>query len=134
MPDFHLPQRVATLVFEDGDLKGLELKVRLSLPFDALFKMQKLSEQAQSGDDLNGLRDLLQFFAETALVSWNLSNGSGPVALTAENFTAHLDAANAGRLLTRFLQEVGQVPAPLARRSTSGSTSKARRASSSPRS
>lgn len=49
MPDFHLPERVTTLVFEDGDLKGLELQVRLSLPFDAMFKMQSLMTQAIGG-------------------------------------------------------------------------------------
>lgn len=132
MPDFHLPERTATLVFEEGDLTGLELEVRLSLPFDALFKMQELVNHAT--DDLGSLRELLHYFAEAALIGWNLTNGSGPVPLTGESLTAHLDAANAGRLLTRYLEEVGKVPAPLARRSGSGRTSRVRRESSSPRS
>lgn len=131
MPDFHLPERVTTLVFEDGDLKGLELQVRLSLPFDAMFKMQSLMTQATEGSDLGGLNELLHYFAEHALVGWNLSNGAGPVELTPAALTAHLDAPNAGRLLSRYLQEVGRVPDSLAPRSANGSTSKVRKVSKS---
>ena len=131
MPDFHLPERQATLIFEEGDLTGLELTVRLSLPFDALFKLQGLAAEASADTSLEKLRELLHHFADIALVGWNLSNGSGPVKLTPAALTAHLDAANAGALLARYFEAVGGVPGPLAARSSSGSTSKARKASKS---
>jgi len=123
MPEFHLPERRATLVFEDGDLKGLELEVRLSLPFDALFKMQTMLGEASDSTGLQPLMDLLHYFAEECLIGWNLSNGAGPVELTPDALTAHLDAANAGTLLRRYLTEVGKVPTPLARRQGAGRTS-----------
>jgi hypothetical protein len=130
MPDFHLPERIATLIFEDGDLTGLELEVRLSLPFDALFKLQALSTEARDAASLDKLQELLHYFAEIALVGWNLSNGSGPVKLTPAALTAHLDAGNAGALLSRYFEAVGGVPGPLAPPSASGVTSAKRRASS----
>ncbi len=132
MPDFHLPERTATLIFEDGDLKGLELTVRLSLPFDALFKLQTLSQEANDTAGMDKLQELLHYFTERALVGWNLSNGSGPVELTPASFTAHLDPINAGALLRRYLEAVGGIPGPLAPRSASGSTSRGRRASNNP--
>lgn len=131
MPPFQLPERTATLVFEDGDLAGLELEVRLSVPFDVLFKIQKLYEQSISEPGLDGLQELMRYFAEHTLVAWNLSDANGPVPCTPEAFTGTVSAQLGGAMFRRYLEAVGEVPVPLGRQSRNGSTSKARRASSS---
>lgn len=131
MSTFTLPERTATLVFEDGPLHGLEVEVLLSLSFDALFKMQRLADASIKEASLDSINELLRFFAGSMLRGWNLTDANGPVPCTPDAFTATLDPINGGLLLARYLQAVGQVPAPLAARSRNGSTSKARRASSS---
>jgi hypothetical protein len=133
MPDFHLPERIVTLVFDKGPLLGLELEVRTAISIDAYFDVMALIESAaDKKSGIEGLRTAMRRFAEIALVGWNVSNGSGPVPLTPESFTSHVDPRSWGDMTRRYIEVLGGKLGPLAAApSASGSTSKALRASSS---
>lgn len=143
MPLFQLPGRPVTLVFEDGSLKGLELEVRTAVPFDYYFDLTKYVSSPgtkPSGKKANAFAELeatlaeakhmMARFAEISLISWNLADAAGkPVPATVAAFTAHVDPTSFGIMLGRYISAIGRVPAPLAVRSSSGSASRAPRAS-----
>jgi hypothetical protein len=128
MPGFKMPDRTATLVFEDGDLQGLELTVRLNVPLDFYLDLVELADSAAKEDGLSGARSLMRRFAEVALKEWNLvSLENQPVPLTPESFTAHIDPINGGAMLRRYLEAVGGTPGPLRNGSNGGATLAKRR-------
>jgi len=142
---FQLPERPATLIFEDGPLQGLEVEVRLAVPFDFYFELSafmapeerngkhKLSieqQVAKAQASLNGTRTFMRRFAEMAVIGWNLVDRDGrPVPATPDAFTSHLDPLSFGALLGRYQAAIGGKPGPLRLPSASGRTSKARPAS-----
>jgi hypothetical protein len=129
---FQLPERIATLVFEDGPLLGLELEVRLGVPFDFYFDLTELADRSTTEDGVAALRSLLHRFADVALVGWNLADRDGKaVPCTPEAFTAHVDPVSGGAMLQRYMSAIGGVPDPLAKQSANGHTSKVRKASKS---
>jgi len=135
MPPFQLPERIVTLVFKDGPLKGLELEVRLGVPFDFYFDLTDLAAKSSEESGLDALRSLMRRFASEALVAWNLTDRDGkPVPPTADAFIAKVDPVSGGLMLARYLSAIGDVPSPLARASANGRTSRAHRESSSLRS
>lgn len=134
MPPFRMPERPATLVFSEGPLAGLELEVRLAVPFDFYFEMTSLMDAPNDDEALASMRTLLSRFAEVGLSSWNLTDDAGPVPCTPEAFMAHVDPLSGGLMLRRYMAAIGQLSPPLAAPSANGRTSKARRVSKSRRS
>jgi len=141
---FQLPERPVTLVFDKGSLLGLELTVRLSIPFDFYFTLTEMLLPVAKGKvkettaeaiernrrELDDQREHMQRFAEEALIGWNLHDRAGePVPCTPAAFTAHVDPLSFGAMLGRYMAAIGGVPGPLAPASGNGRTSKARPAS-----
>jgi hypothetical protein len=129
MPPFVLPERIVTLVFDKGPLLGLELEVRLGVPFDFYFELTDLATKSTEEAGMDSLRTLLRRFAEIALVGWNLEAHGEPVPCTPDAFTANVDPINGGLMLRRYMAAIGGVPGPLAGQSANGHTSKVRKAS-----
>jgi hypothetical protein len=127
---YKVPVRTIEVEFKDGDLKGLVVQFRANPPIDTYLDLVEMADVAGKSKDLGPVRDLLRAVASMAVVGWNLENGTGPVAPTPENFTAHLSPLDGARLVKHYLASIGALPGPLARRSASGGTSGKRPASS----
>lgn len=131
MAGYEPPIRTATLVFEDGDLKGLELEARLNIPFSTLYRLMSAVSTTQT--DVDDVRDVLTVFAEQCLISWNLEKDGQSVPCTAQNLLDTFDPQAAGTMLLRYIGGVGELSGPLARRRGVGRTSASGRAKPRPR-
>ena len=122
---FRIPARTARLVFE-GDYAGAEVVVRLDLPIGQVlsFLDQSLSaEDGQTPATAKANLILLQRFAATALISWNLENDEGqPIPATAEGIL-QVPVVFAQLLLAKWAEAISNPPDPLAGVSANGSTS-----------
>lgn len=117
---YQVPVRTATLVFEDGDLKGLELEARLNLPFSTLYQLiDAVSGKRRSVAEV---REVLTLFATECLIGWNLERDGQPVPCTPQNLLDTFDPASAGAMLNRYIGAVGEIGAPLPRPSVAGRT------------
>jgi hypothetical protein len=146
---FQLPERPATLVFEDGPLEGLELEVRLAVPFDFYFELSAFQQPSETNGkhklsmneqlvrahkELEESRHSMHRFAEVALIGWNLVDRDGtPVPCTPQAFSSHVDPQSYGAMLGRYLSAIGGKPGPLRPPSSAGRTSRVPKASNSPK-
>jgi len=127
---YQVPERIAPLTFTSGPLEGLTLSVRTSVSIGVRFRLLELIEKSEEPESL---RELLTYFADQALVSWDLVDRDGqPVPCSGAALIDHFDLTSAVTMLRAYLGGIGKVAAPLAKRSGAGRTSKARRASSNP--
>lgn len=119
-----LPIRTAKLVFEgeDGDIwvrVRLNVKLRRLLELQQLFKPDDSEEQADSTEQLFGLRR----FGQDILLEWNIvDEDMRPVVADGEGMM-ELDLVFAQQLITQWVQAVSQPAAPLGETSPNGSTS-----------
>lgn len=134
MAGYTPPVRTATLVFEDGDLKGLELEARLNVPFTTLWALIDAVSADVKKRTIPEVREVLTLFAEQCLIGWNLEQDGKPVPCTPEALLATFDPASAGAMLYRYIGAVGDLGAPLPRRRSGGRTSANARAKRRPRS
>jgi hypothetical protein len=124
-------EKVYRLVFEDPDLKGLEVKAR-SVAVGKLLQISELKELRNSGElDGDGIaktRDLLKIFAD-ALVSWNLEvditvNGeviTQPVPATLDGLLEQ-DLDFVLQIIEAWMEAVTSVSKSLGKASPSGVT------------
>lgn len=122
---FKVGQKVYRLVFEDGDLAGLEVRTR-SLPLGALLDLTKLAAFAGkpqlAAEDMAEAEKLFEMFAD-ALLSWNVEDdGDTPVPATLEGLR-RLDFGTVIKLITEWIEAVAGVPAPLPQTSSDGQLS-----------
>lgn len=108
------------LVFEDGDLQGLVVRMK-SIKLGRVRRLVQVTEGADDDQVLdNGLEEMLGLFAD-GLVSWNLEEEDGtPVPATLEG----IEDQEAGLVLTilrRWLNAMTGVSHDLGKDSTSGS-------------
>ena len=120
-----IKDRIITVGFEDGELEGLKMQVRLNLPFSFYFAVAKMSSNGDDPDKgVEDVTELMRQFASKGLVSWNLQDAEGnPVPATEDGFLDHVDPINGGRMLRAVIAEMGNVSAPLATASDDGQPS-----------
>lgn len=113
-------------------LGGLAVEVRLNVSIDFYFKMGELAEVIKA-EDAEATRELLRYFADGVLESWNFHDRHGnPVPATPDGFL-QLDMLSALMVVTHYRKLIGRVPDPLAGISGNGNTSKAPKVSTSRR-
>lgn len=126
---YEAPVRTGVLEFEDGDLKGLELTVKMNLGFGPLFRLIELQGIAVKSKGLEAEQEMLALFAEKVVLGWNLQMKGQPVPYSPSVFLDTLDPRSMGIAVMRYVQEVGSVSGPLPPRSASGGRSARRQAS-----
>lgn len=118
-------KKIFLLRFADGDLEGLEVRVR-SISIERFLELAPLLDMTMSGgltpEDITGIRETLAAFADV-LVSWNLEEEDGtPVPCTVEGLMDQ-DLRFVLGLMTAWAEEIAGVAAPLERPSPSGEPS-----------
>lgn len=113
---FKIPERTARIAFEpDDDYYGAEVRVRLGLPLEFVFRMQRLSDA--DSDSVAIMRE----FAEKVLIDWNLEDESGKaIPATADAFIAQ-DYAFCAAIMRGWNEHAAGVPGPLGEQSRNGS-------------
>lgn len=101
----------STVTFEMGDdrYKGAEITARLDLPIETM----RVYEDAKT------LADECAWFAEHALVDWNIEAKGEPVPATLDGLNT-LPIAFRKRLIRAYTAAVYDVPGPLVTRSSGG--------------
>ena len=110
---FRLPEKIVTLVFEDGPYQGLEVEVSLTAPQSLFWFLASLDDDEERTVDQ--VRDLMLAFGGQVR-GWNLTDASGPVPATPQAFADRLDQATALTLIGRWAEAVKSPPAPLSPR------------------
>ena len=109
------PRRII-LDFDDPELNGLEVVTR-SVPLGTFLAM------LDSSSDATKTMQLLQDFAENALVEWNLEDEDGnPVEATMGGMKTQ-DTDFMLTIVKTWLEAIGTASAPLVGASNNGSTS-----------
>ena len=101
---FKLPIRTARLVF-DGDYQGLEVKVRLNIPLKTYLAIQDLLAE-------NKLLELIQEFARSALLEWNVEAIDGKILPATPEGMLEVDPAMAARIVQEWQAAIVNPPAP----------------------
>ena len=105
-------ERRATLVFE-GDYKGAEVTVRLSVPMRVFIEARKTAES-------HDWEPFLAMFVAEVVRDWNLEDNDGqPIPVSAEGLAA-VPVDFLMRLVTEWAGQVGSVAAPLVSPSSNG--------------
>ena len=134
MPGFKVPRKTARLQFEGEEFEGCEIILALDLTFGAqahLAKLQAASEKAKEtdateADSTEATQQLMEFFSENCIQSWNLEDDDGkPLPLTSATFAAF--PSWFGLLIlngwTAAVNEASEVSAPLDESSRNGRSS-----------
>jgi hypothetical protein len=118
---FRLPERIVTLVFEDGPYVGLEIDVSLTAPQSLFWTLaaqiasseERPEDKELTATDITQLRDLALLWGGQ-IRSWNLQDHDGtPVPATPDGFADRLDRMTQAVLIARWLAAVRNPPAPL---------------------
>ncbi|WP_326646050.1 hypothetical protein OG884_15475 [Streptosporangium sp. NBC_01755] len=113
------------LTFADGDLEGLEVRVR-SISIERFLELAPLLDMTMSGgmtpEDIESIREMLDMFA-SVLVDWNLEDEDDmPVPCTAEALMDQ-DLRFVTGLMSTWAEHIAGVSAPLERPSPDGEPS-----------
>ena len=73
MEGFKVPRKTARLQFEGEEFDGCEIVAALDLTFEASEHMDSLQKAESEGK----FREMLSFFANNCIVSWNLEDAEG---------------------------------------------------------
>ena len=134
MEEFRLPERSVNLVLDDSDYAGARITVRTSIPLSAYIEAEAVIAEVRANvRDMAALDKAIAFFVAQGLINWNLADRDGPVPQTADGMREHLEPVLVGTIVAGWLGQIGGVSRPLAKRSPSGDTSAAPRASRSRR-
>ena len=120
---FKVEPRVAHITFENTDYPDLEIYVRLDLTMDQFFYYSQISGL---GDETQNsiLHDLVQKFGDEKIAAWNLDDENGnPVAPSGDYLIKTLPINISMEVITHWLNEVSDVPAPLESASPDGKPS-----------
>jgi len=116
MPEFVLPERLATLVIDGGSFAGAEAVVRLAPRNLATYwrakKLMARPDEDTAEDQEARLRELFELAAADIFVSWNVSDHAGPLPITPEGL-ARCDPDLFGELLGLWSVTTEQAPPPL---------------------
>ena len=111
---FKLPERTTTFTFDNEEWAGAEIVCRIS-PIRISEVLDVAGEQTW--------KELIVAWARIALVSWNLTTPDDkPIPCDIDGLD-YLPFATQMALVEAWLEEVGEVPAPLLRRSSAGVSS-----------
>lgn len=142
MTGYQRPVREMEVVFESGDLAGLELTLLQNPDMRTYYDMLGMLFAASDDEDDEKPTNVLEnatkamerarLFAERCLLRWNLERDGEPVPPTPDEFTAHLEASQVLLVMLKWITNVGRVAAPLAPESESGNTSEEPKESPSP--
>lgn len=99
---FKLPERLVTIVLDEGEYAGVEATVRLPRSVGAYWAIERLAARRGEGETDEEWRARLVELYETAardvLVSWNVVDHAGPIPITSAGL-ARADAALLGSIL-----------------------------------
>jgi len=121
---YQIGQKVYRLVFDDGDLAGLEVRTR-SLPLGALLDIAKLAGLAGKQfdvADLGEVEKLFSLFAD-ALLSWNVEDEAGAAVPATPEGLRLLDFGTVIQLISEWIEAVAGVAVPLPKTSSGGQPS-----------
>lgn len=116
---FRLPDKIVTLVFEDGPYQGLELEVNLRVPMGVWWNFAAIADLEEPAE----IRAVVHTWASTQLKGWNMEDEAGAVPATPDAFCDRLDEVTQAVILARWSKAVSEVPVPLALPSPAGDTS-----------
>lgn len=113
-------RKVITLVFEDPDMAGLEVKAH-SASIGEVIGFTRLSDMvdAERRQQIQTIDELLELFA-TKLVTWNLEDDNGTPVPTTRDGLLSLDMELAQDIVLAWLEGVVGVSAPLETTSEDG--------------
>jgi hypothetical protein len=117
MAGYKREKKVYTLVFDDAEFEGLEIKTR-SISLGKYLEMQTLIDSELNRENIDKL------FGEFAgiLLSWNLEDDDGPVPITVEGlYSQDLDFVKA--IIDAWRDAMVGVHAPLPQSSPGGEPS-----------
>lgn len=106
---YEVPRRTLRLVFEGSEYEGAEVVCRLDVPLSLFFDFQRMAVQS---DDPEVTEQAFRRFGDEVLAEWNLTEDGQPVPATADGFL-HQAPAFAMLILSKWIENVGQSPAPL---------------------
>lgn len=117
---FVLPERLTTIVFDDGDYAGAEATVRLPKNAGLVWRVTGLLDKP-SGETAEELREraneIYSLLVTDIVVEWNVEDHKGPVPLTPEAVAA-VDAAFLGELLHLWTRASTETSPPKGKPST----------------
>ena len=116
---FRLPDRIAVLDFSDTEYDGAEVRLLLNVPLGLAFQIQDLVEEGKE-------REMVDEFANSVLVSWNLVDDAGNAIPSDADGIQRVDSAFLTTVMQKWSEVVGQPPAPLSEISENGNTSEER--------
>jgi len=114
---FTVEPRTGHISFEGTEYDGLEIYVHLDMTLEQFFHYRTMTED-NTGEDR--LRDLIQVFGDEKIVAWNVDNGDEPVPPSGEYLLKMLPISMSVAIITRWLNEVANVPTPLDPESPNG--------------
>jgi hypothetical protein len=123
--EFTLPERLTTLVIDEGEYAGVEAVVRLAGklgPYWAVKRLMRRDPDEIATEMDARLQELYELAARDILVSWNVNDHTGPVPVTADGL-ARVDAGLVGQLIGLWGITTEQVPPPLGPPSPDGAPS-----------
>jgi hypothetical protein len=113
---FRLPDRIAVLDFSDTEYDGAEVRLLLNVPLGLAFQIQDLVEEGKE-------REMVNEFANSVLVSWNLVDDAGNDIPSDAEGMQKIDSAFLTIVMQKWSEVVGQPPSPLSETSEDGNTS-----------
>ena len=122
---FKVPRKTARLKFEGDEFEGLEIVCALDLSFD---EQEYIRDLQAKGDEATSkeLRELLGFFAERCIKSWNLEDADGKALPVSGDAFMQLPGWFGMKVLGGWAQAVrkaSEVDSPLGEPSQNGSLS-----------
>lgn len=119
---FVLKRKTTTIVFEEGELSGLEVVCDASVSVETMLSFQRLANGATA--DLT--ESVLRRFGSDVLREWNLeAEGGGPIPADEDGFLS-LPLATCLEIVNHWAEAIAGVAAPLGAPSSNGARSPAR--------
>ena len=121
---FQIPRKTARLKFEGDEFDGMEIVCAADLTFAEQQHLTTMREGADDEGDL--LKELLTWFADRCIISWNLLDGDGKeLPVSGESFMGMpgwfgLKVLNGW---SQAMKQLSEVDAPLDEQSKNGSLS-----------
>jgi hypothetical protein len=112
-------KKTYALKWEEGhSLHGLEVKVG-GLSIGDLETMAALRSEVKDAKTFEKIMPMLEIFAK-ALISWNYEEAGVPIGTSLADIRDNADARDVIPVIMDWVGQVGDIPAPLERRSNSG--------------
>lgn len=125
---FVLPERLTTLVFDEGDYAGAEVTVRLPKNAGIVWRVTGLLERPDNetrDEQRERATAIYALIADEIVTDWNIEDHRGPVPLTADAVSC-VDAAFLGELLHLWVRASTEPSPPKGKPSTATGAAKRR--------